>query len=155
VAAPVRKYREATEAAQTGWSLTRQVSACIPATWLVSDHPLLGEEGNIAYPNQFIHGFIDRAYSVFVLDHPLRAAASRAAVQAFVTGSVSHHEGAAFEANGGITVFNVNERTFLRRAARTADRRGYSRSCVHRQGCERRLVYLDAEGPRLVGRQEL
>jgi hypothetical protein len=39
VAAPVRKYREATEAAQTGWSLTRQVSECIPATWLVSDHP--------------------------------------------------------------------------------------------------------------------
>jgi len=37
---PLRKCREATEAAQTGWSLTRQVSECIPATWLVSDHPV-------------------------------------------------------------------------------------------------------------------
>ena len=80
MAAPVRKCREATEAAQTGWSLTPQVFRMHSRkTWLVSDHPvrseysgfalfflmlrppLLREEGNIAYPNQFVHTITARS----------------------------------------------------------------------------------------------
>src|SRR6266403_3958365 len=40
VAAPVRKRREASEAAQTGWSLTRNVADCQCETLSVSDHPV-------------------------------------------------------------------------------------------------------------------
>jgi hypothetical protein len=32
-----KKSREATEAAQTGWSLTSRVAECVVATWFVSD----------------------------------------------------------------------------------------------------------------------
>jgi len=68
VAAPIKKYREASEAAQTGWSLTTQVFgmqsrnvACkrpprplhqrrLRDIFLMSRPPLLCKEGNIADP---------------------------------------------------------------------------------------------------------
>src|SRR6266481_4693209 len=40
VAALVRKRREASEAAQTGWSLTRNVADCQCETLSVSDYPV-------------------------------------------------------------------------------------------------------------------
>jgi len=40
VAAASIKSREATEAPQTGWSLTNHGGECIPEPWLVSDHPV-------------------------------------------------------------------------------------------------------------------
>src|SRR5881409_2101774 len=71
VAAPLRRCREASEAAQTGWSLTRRASKTHSETFrcerpprplqqrrlrdicLVSRPPLLWEEGNIP-PGSFI-----------------------------------------------------------------------------------------------------
>ena len=73
VAAPVRKCREATEAVQTGWSTTTHVfgmhsrnvvcerpprplhQRSLRDIFLMSRPPLLTEEGNTAYPNQFVH----------------------------------------------------------------------------------------------------
>ena len=48
VAAPSRKYREASKAVQTGWSLTSHVSKSHAETVCVSDHPVRSIKGGFA-----------------------------------------------------------------------------------------------------------
>src|SRR2546427_2182024 len=76
----------------------------------------------------------------------------RPAVQALVAGAVADHQGAAFEADGGVTVLNIDEGAFLGRLCYAA---GDWRRGLNLQGGQGRFFDLDAEGSGFFRGQEL
>src|SRR2546427_8409522 len=76
----------------------------------------------------------------------------RPAVQALVAGAVADHQGAAFEANWGVTVFDIDEGAFL---GRLCDAAGDWRRRLNLQGGQGRFLDLDAEGFCFFRGQEL
>src|SRR2546427_2661232 len=76
----------------------------------------------------------------------------RPAVQALVAGAVADHQGAAFEANWGVTVFDIDEGAFLGRLCYAA---GDWRRGLNLQGGQGRFFDLDAEGSGFFRGQEL